>query len=127
MAKQIGPEAEQQFKWLEKLLKDNRKRKYIIITHMYAGARFKHNAKKTEQELFVDQWNERYFNLFKEHQDRVVIEVAGHDHWQDFRVFVDDDGVPYRNVFIPTGVSANHWQLPGFNTMKIDGKSRKPK
>jgi len=39
----------------------------------------------------------------------------------------DKDGSEYRNLFIGNGVTPNFGQMPGFNTMKIDGNSMKPK
>lgn len=54
------------------------------------------------------------------YKDKVIIELAGHDHWEDFRVHVDDEGNTYHNMFVATGVGLDHKQLPGFNTMKID-------
>ena len=61
------------------------------------------------------------------YKDRVVIELAGHDHWEDFRMNLDSDGNMFRNMFVATGVGLDHKQLPGFNTMKIDEATVMPK
>ena len=61
------------------------------------------------------------------YKDKVVIELAGHDHWEDFRMNIDSDGNMFRNMFIATGVGLDHKQLPGFNTMKIDEVTVMPK
>lgn len=63
----------------------------------------------------------------RNYKDRVVIELAGHDHWEDIRVYADKDGNKFRNMFVATGIGMDHKQLPGFNTMKIDGDTNKPK
>jgi len=43
--------------------------------------------------------------MVKKHKDRIVIEPAGHDHWEDLRMISDIDGTEYRNLFIATGVT----------------------
>lgn len=49
-----------------------------------------------------------------------MIEIAGHDHWEDLRYFDSFDNIPLRNLLIATGTCSNHGQLPGFNTFEID-------
>jgi len=65
--------------------------------------------------------------MVKKHKDRIVIELAGHDHWEDLRMTTDKDETEYRNLFIANGVTPLMKQMPGFNTMIIDGKTLKPK
>jgi hypothetical protein len=54
------------------------------------------------------------------YKDQIVIEIGGHDHWEDIRVYENKDGDIYRNMIIATGISLDHGQLPGFNTFKVD-------
>lgn len=61
------------------------------------------------------------------YKDKTVIELAGHDHWEDLRAYQDKDGNEYRNIFVAAGISLDHSQLPAFNTMKIDAATQQPK
>lgn len=116
-----------QMDWLDSKLDDDTGNKYIIATHIYAGGRFKHDNTFKEQTLWTKNYNDKYFEMVKKHRDRIVIELAGHDHWEDLRMLYDKDGSEYRNLFIGNGVTPNFGQMPGFNTMKIDGQNMKPK
>lgn len=42
-------------------------------------------------------------------------------------MYIDKNGNMFRNLFVATGISVDHKQLPGFNTMKIDESTMKPK
>lgn len=79
------------------------------------------------QDLWGNDYKNRYFDMLLKYKDQLIIELAGHDHWEDLRYYEDSDGNAYRNLFIATGVSLDHNQLPGFNTMKIDETSKIPK
>lgn len=37
-----------------------------------------------------------------------MLEVGAHDHWEDLKYYVDEEGVKYRNVLIATGLGMNH-------------------
>jgi hypothetical protein len=43
----------------------------------------------------------------KEFKERIIIEIAGHDHLQDLRIVEDDEG-DYRNLLIANGISVDH-------------------
>jgi len=124
---ELGSDAINQFNWLTKKMTDSSGQKYVIFTHIYAGSRVKHSDKLKMSDLWDTNWNKKYFDLLKDNKDRLVIELAGHDHWEDLRMYLDKDGNAYRNMFVATGVGMDHNQLPGFNTMKIDGKTSVPK
>jgi hypothetical protein len=87
---------------------------------MYAGARGKHNPKKEFEYIFNETWNIKFIDLFKKYQHKVILEIAGHDHWEDLRMIKTRRGVEYRPLLILTGVSPVFGQLPGFNTLKIN-------
>jgi hypothetical protein len=116
---EIGPEAENQFKWLTDNLTDDHKQ-VVIFEHIYAEARGKQATGEKFEELWFSTWNKRYFDLLEANKDNLMIEIAGHDHWEDMRLFVDSQGKPFRNLLIGTGIGTNHFQLPGFNTLKFD-------
>lgn len=67
--------------WMKYQLENDGGRKFIIRDHIYAGARFKHNNKKHEFELWNDSWNTEYFDMYEANQEKIIIEIAGHDHW----------------------------------------------
>ena len=62
LASQIGPEAENQFKWLENNLKDTSK-KFVIFDHIYAGGRIKHDTSSKMQDLWGTDYKNRYFEM----------------------------------------------------------------
>ena len=118
---EIGPEAEDQFQWLEENLKEAQAsgRKFILISHIYAGARVNHDDTQSVSSMWDSDYNSRYFDLLLAYKDQVMLEVGGHDHWEDIRVYKNKHGDIYRNLIIATGVGLDHGQLPGFNTLKV--------
>lgn len=62
-----------------------------------------------------------YMDLIEKYQDQIVLEIGGHDHWQDVRYYKSPGGKQmYRNLLVATGVSPDHGQMPGFNTFKVE-------
>ena len=60
------------------------------------------------QDLWGSDYKNRYFDLLLQYKDQIVIELAGHDHWEDLRYYEDSDGNSYRNLFIAAGVGLDH-------------------
>lgn len=120
IASQNGPAANFQMLWLQSEFSKSPDTHFILQSHIYAGARFKHEAKTKESDLWFSTNNDHYFDLFEANQKQIVIEIAGHDHWEDVRVFNRDTKGAMRNIFIAAAVSPDHGQLPGFNTFKVD-------
>ena len=54
-------------------------RKFIIAYHVYPGSRFNNFA------LWNDRPNQVYFEMIRRHKDRIIIEIAGHDHLASLR------------------------------------------
>jgi hypothetical protein len=90
--------------------------------HIYAGARVKHDDSQSVSSMWDKDYNDRYFDLLLKYKDQVMLEVGGHDHWEDIRVYKNKDGDIYRNMIIATGVGLDHYQLPGFNTFKVENQ-----
>lgn len=67
--------------WLETELGSNDGHKFIILNHIYAGARIKHNHKKHAFNLWNTDSNDHYFDMWGTYADQIIIELAGHDHW----------------------------------------------
>ena len=95
--------------WLRKTLKEEKDRKFIIIDHVYAGARFRHVDTKQLEILWTANNLYDYYRIWGENQDKILIELAGHDHWEDLRMSgggtVEHNN---RNLMISTGVSPDH-------------------
>jgi len=61
------------------------------------------------------------------YKDKIILEVGGHDHMEDLRIFNSNSKGPYRNLFIGCAVSPDHEQMPGFNTFAIEGDEMVPR
>lgn len=73
------------------------------------------------------QWKEndyqqRYFKLMEEHRDKIVFEVAGHDHLSDFRTNKIEGTTDqyYLNKVIFPGFTSATFQMPGYATFWYD-------
>ena len=55
-------------------------RRFIIAYHVYPGSRFNNFA------LWNDRPNQVYFEMIRRHKDRIIIEIAGHDHLANYRL-----------------------------------------
>merc|ERR1712166_730954 len=74
----LGNEAEEQWIWLEKQLKEsNDERKFILVDHIYAGARIAHKIDLNEQQKWTSKYNDKFFDLFLKYRNKIVIELAG--------------------------------------------------
>jgi len=61
-----------------------------------------------------------YLNLSEKYKNKILLEVAGHDHCLDLRVTTSPTtGEIYRPLLIGGGVTLNDRQLSGFSTFKI--------
>ena len=78
-----------------------------------------HDDTATTWTLWKDDYMTKYFDLLSKYEDNIIIEVAGHDHWQDLRVNRDENG-NHRNLLIASSISLRYRNLPGFNTFRID-------
>lgn len=67
-------------------------RKFVIFSHIYAGARVKHDDTSKMSDLWTDTYNSRYFDLLLQYPSQLIIEIAGHDHWEDLRSYENKDG-----------------------------------
>ena len=97
--------------WLENQLKTPGTQ-HIILTHIYAGAQIK-SATQDIKEFWFTNYTDWYFNLIKANKDQLLLEIGGHDHFEDIRVFddIDPSGISntlYRNLLIMTGISARN-------------------
>jgi hypothetical protein len=56
----------------------------------------------------------------KDFSDKIIIEVGGHDHWEDLRFYDNNNAGPIRNLFVAAGVTPKSGQLPAFNSFIVD-------
>lgn len=97
-------------KWLEQTLEDGKDRKFIIMDHIYGGARFKHDNTKKAQSLWAPEYLDQYLSIWDKNSDKIMIELAGHDHWEDLRMtpIGSDDDHPIRNLFVSVAITPDH-------------------
>lgn len=53
----------------------------MIVTHIYAGARNKHNTKNASNDLWFPDEAIKYLGIMKKYKSKIVLEIGGHDHW----------------------------------------------
>ena len=127
----IGSVAKEEFQWIEGLFNEPTSRKYIIATHITAGASAKEGMNHGKN--WRDEWRNRYYKMLTKNPHKLLIEVAGHTHIENMRVdtfWYHKNRNPfeaYRNVLIGTGMCPRNGQMPGFNTFKVDHKNQLPK
>lgn len=66
---------------MDKNLQDTTGRKFVIVTHIYAGARNKHNTKNASNNLWFTADATKYLGIMKKYNSKIVLEIGGHDHW----------------------------------------------
>ena len=123
---EIGPEHDDALNWLEAQLSESSNRKFIILSHIYAGSRTKHSEKQEGNELWNYDDTDWYFKIIHAHGSRIAIEIGGHDHWAGVRTYINKYSETYRNILIPAGISPNQGNMPGIQTFEIgaDGVPR---
>jgi hypothetical protein len=114
-----APEDEQQLEWLDEQLREDSDRKFIIICHVYPGARY------GTQQMWFDGYSSAYFAMLEMYRDRIIIEVAGHDHFADVRYkqsesTLSEDSYFYHNIFVTPGVTPVYGSNPGVAFLEID-------
>ena len=122
----------QQMFWLEDQLKRSEPgRKFVIIQHVYGGARANNHP------MWFTYPNNIYFDLLNKYKDKIIIEVGGHDHFSNMRYHTDRDvldmTVPapadadlFHNLIINPSVSPWHGNNPGISVFEIDDITLEP-
>jgi len=106
-------------------LKDTSDRKFLLMSHIYAGARVKHDNSYSTEDLWGERYDKAFFNEVRDHMDKIIMEVAGHDHWLDVRSYNDKHGDTFRNLLIGNALSPVRGQMPGYSRFKIEGQVAK--
>ena len=101
-----------------------RHRKFILTFHIYPGADIDGEIK--------DQWmrnyTHSYFNMTHKYHHKIILEVAGHDHYADIRYHHSLDKKSYNlhNVVINAGITPTEFFHPGFTVFDIDATTMIP-
>lgn len=121
VVEQIGSERNNAFNWLDSQLGDSSK-KFVLMSHIYAGARHKHSTKKGANDLWFVDDEAKYLSIFYKHKNNIAIEIGAHDHWEDVRVIEDPELGVYRNLIVGTGMSCKQGNMPGYSTMQLSSE-----
>ena len=110
-----GPYGADELVWLIQQLEDdsNPNRKFILTSHIYPGARYDNFA------LFREKANAIYFDLLEQHKDKILIELAGHDHFASLRAHVSDSGSSFHNIFIGPSITPWYSNNPGVSSFEV--------
>lgn len=121
-------EAQDQIDWLRANLATGKStgRKFLLTYHIYPGAKYDGKAK----DLFLDTYNEAFFELLATYRDSIVLEVTAHDHYSDVRYHTSADTTTptfyYHNMFVSPGVTPINGQNPGVAMFEVDEKTLSP-
>jgi len=110
--------------WLERQLKEESNRKFIILQHVYGGARYDNHA------MWNTYPNLVYFKLIEKHRDRIILEVGGHDHFTSMRYHTQldifDTEVPakpsaslFHNILINPSMTPWYSNNPGISRFEV--------
>ena len=70
--------------------------------------------------MWEDLPNTVYFDLLHRFKDRVVIELAGHDHFASLRSHEATDGSFYHNIFVAPSITPWYSNNPGVSSFRIE-------
>ena len=117
--------------WLqEQLSKAEEGRKFIIIQHVYAGARYKNHP------MWNSYPNRVYFELLEKHKNKIIMEVGGHDHFTSMRYHTEknimdvdqstSDTSLFHNILINPSVTPWYKHNPGISAIDINDETLIP-
>lgn len=101
--------------WLREQLTEDSDRKFILTSHVYGGTRYK------AFQMWSTKANEAYFKLLAENQDRIIVELAGHDHFASLRAHqteVGDDAL-FHNIFVAPSITPWYSNNPAVTSFEI--------
>ena len=116
--------------WLKRQLRESSDRKFIILNSVYAGVRYQTFS------LWNDYANQIYFELLRSHRDKIIIELAGHDHFTSMRYHTEknimdvDQSTPdtslFHNILINPSVTPWYKHNPGISAIDINDETLIP-
>jgi len=102
--------------WLRDQLREDSDRKFIIGCHVYSGARY--NSYK----MWNDEATNVYVGLVEEFRDRIIVELAGHDHFASLRTHKRGEGDYFHNLFVAPSITAWYDNNPGVSSFSINSE-----
>ena len=69
--------------------------------------------------MWLEDSQNAYFDLLAQYKDRIVIELAGHDHFASLRAHQNDDGELYHNLFVSPSITPWYNNNPGVSSFEI--------
>lgn len=83
------------------------------MSHVYPGARYQ------AFEMWNEEPNSWYFGMLEEHQDKILIELAGHDHFPSLRAHAGEQGGLFHNLFVAPSITPWYKNNPGVTSFEI--------
>ena len=108
-----APKGKAQLDWFEAQFAQDSTRKFIPISHVYAGARY------GEFELWDKSAAKRYFDILHKHNAQVVMEFSGHDHFSSLRAHREEVNDKYHNIFIAPSITPWYKNNPGVTSLEL--------
>ena len=101
--------------WFEEQLANEVDHKFIIISHVYAGARY------SAFSLWKEEPAAEYFRILEQYADKIIIEISGHDHIPSLRVHEkqNTEGEYFHNIFIAPSITPWYHNNPGVTSLEI--------
>ena len=69
--------------------------------------------------MFLDDMNVAYLSILDEFKDKILIELAGHDHFASLRAHESATGETYHNIFIAPGITPWYNNNPAVSSLEV--------
>ena len=69
--------------------------------------------------MWQDEPNLEYFRILDEYKDRILLELAGHDHFASLRAHMNDEWEVYHNLFVAPSITPWYKNNPGVTSFEI--------
>lgn len=118
--------------WLaEQLHKGEEGRKFIIIQHVYGGARYNSHP------MWFSYPNQTYFELLSQYKDKIILEVGGHDHFTSMRYHTQKDILDtsvdgptddslFHNILVNPSLTPWYYNNPGVSAFEVNDETLVP-
>lgn len=83
------------------------------MSHVYPGARYK------GFQLWSDKPNRVFFDILERNKDKIIIELAGHDHFADLRTSANMERELFHNMLVAPSITPWYRNNPGVTSFEI--------
>ena len=115
-----GDPGSDELNWLESTLQTASKNRHGVTFVMHIPPGVDPHSGDKAQSFWKAQYFSRFSALMKKYSGMVQVALAGHTHFDDFRVFDDFPAGPWR---ITPAVSPKFGNNPGFSVLSYDSKT----